>query len=135
MDDETKDEVRGRAGYRCEYCHIPERYFTQRFQIEHIRARCHGGSSDSSNLALACRRCNLHKGPNASGFDHDTDELTPLFNPREGVWSEHFEQLPSGEIVGQTAVGRTTVYVLAMNDHRRVSLRAAIAVLESETNQ
>lgn len=132
MNDATKEEVRRRAGHRCEYCGIAERYFTQHFQIEHIRARCHGGSSDSSNLALACRRCNLHKGPNASGFDLDTNELTPLFNPREGVWSEHFEQLPSGEIVGLTAVGRTTVIVLAMNDRRRVMLRAAITGLESD---
>lgn len=135
MNDATKDEVRRRAGHRCEYCRIAERYFTQLFQIEHIRARCHGGSSDSSNLALACRRCNLHKGPNASGFDLDTDELTPLFNPREDVWLEHFEQLPSGVIVGRTAVGRATVSVLAMNDHRRISLRAAIAGLEPEPNQ
>jgi 5-methylcytosine-specific restriction endonuclease McrA len=30
--------------------------------IEHILPRCHGGSDDLDNLALACARCNQQKG-------------------------------------------------------------------------
>lgn len=66
MDDSLREEVRRRAGECCEYCAIAERYFTQRFQIEHIRPRSHRGESTLDNLALACERCNLHKGPSVS---------------------------------------------------------------------
>ncbi len=34
------------------------------------------------NLALACLRCNRHKGPNVGSFDPLTGQLTPFFNPR-----------------------------------------------------
>ena len=132
MDDSLKDEVRRRAEERCEYCGIAERYFSQRFQIEHIRPRSHRGTSTLDNLALACERCNLHKGPNVAGYEPKTEELTTLFNPRVDRWSEHFRLDVSGEIIGLTAVGRTTVYVLAMNDPQRVELRNAIALLESK---
>lgn len=130
MDDTTKNLVRSRAESRSEYCGIGERYFSQLFQIEHIRSKSHGGSDDEENLALACRRCNLHKGPNLSGIDPETEMLTSLFNPRTDIWNEHFEQLETGEIQGLTAIGRTTVFVLNMNEPRRMELRRAIAALE-----
>jgi hypothetical protein len=132
MDDETKEFVRTRAGHRCEYCRIPQRYFAQFFQVEHIISRQHGGSDDETNLALACTRCNLHKGPNLSGLDPDAQQLTRLFHPRTDSWEDHFESHPSGEIAGRTPIGRTTVYVLAMNAPRRVELRRAISALEHE---
>ncbi len=105
MDDSLREEVRRRAGECCEYCAIADRYFTQRFQIEHIRPRSHRGKSTLDNLALACERCNLHKGPNVAGYDPKTEELTPLFNPRVDRWREHFRLDVSGEIVGLTSVG------------------------------
>ncbi len=40
--------------------------------------------------AFACAHCNGAKGPNAAGFDSETDELVRLFNPRKDVWHEHF---------------------------------------------
>lgn len=123
--------VRERAEFRCEYCGISEQYFAQRFQIEHIRAVSHGGSTTAENLALACMRCNLHKGPNLSGIDDKTDEIAPLFNPRRDSWPQHFEMTPSGEILGLTPGGRATVNTLNMNDPRRVQLRFAIGRLKS----
>ena len=120
--------VKRSAGY-CEYCQIPQRFFTELFQIEHIVARQHRGMTIESNLAIACSRCNLHKGPNLAGIDPLNEELVRLFNPRIDVWTEHFQQVLSGEIVGKSAIGRTTVYVLDMNDSRRVELRAAIIAL------
>lgn len=129
MEEATKQFVRQRAQGRCEYCGISETYFAQLFQIEHIVARSHRGESEPANLALACRRCNLHKGPNLAGIDPVSGELTRLFDPREDVWSDHFEQDSNGEIRGLSDVGRTTVFVLAMNDERRVELRRAIAMM------
>jgi hypothetical protein len=91
--------------------------------VEHIVPRQHGGQSDESNLAAACQHCNLHKGPNVSGFDPDTGALTPLYHPRRQRWSDRFERVGL-LIVGRTDVGRTTVRVLAMNDPQQLDVRS-----------
>ena len=73
MDERLRQTVRERAGYRCEYCCLPqdaEPFFA--YHVEHIVARQHGGGDDSGNLALACYHCNAHKGPNLSGLDPET---------------------------------------------------------------
>ena len=92
--------------------------------------RCHGGSDAIDNLALACRRCNLHKGPNLSGVDPDTGSTIRLFNPRIDDWTENFLSQEDGTIQGLTAIGRATARVLAMNTDRRIKLRRAIRLLE-----
>lgn len=120
--------VQRAAGY-CEYCRLPQRFFTELFQIEHIVPRQHRGFTIESNLAIACSRCNLYKGPNIAGLDPLTGELIRLFNPRIDVWSEHFQASSDGNMLGKTPIGRTTLYVLNMNDQRRVELRKAIAAL------
>lgn len=91
-------------------------------QIEHILPMKHGGSSESDKLALACISCNLHKGSNLTGIDPVTDEITPLFNPREKSWEEHFV-VTGIEIQGKTSVGRVTVRVLNMNSADRLVVR------------
>jgi hypothetical protein len=124
MDTTTRNFVRDRAANCCEYCGLPQSaipYLT--FPVDHIRARQHGGSDDLSNLALACGHCNAHKGPNLSGVDPDTDQIVPLFNPRQDVHSEHFS-VHGVFIVGSTPVGRTTVAVLAMNATEQLEARA-----------
>lgn len=130
MDERVRQFVRDRSKDRCEYCRIPQRHFVQTFHIEHIVALSHGGEDSSENAAVACRRCNLHKGPNLSGLDPLTGGLTRLFHPRQDLWADHFEQEESGQILGRTPIGRTTVEVLAMNAERRVELRRAIHSLE-----
>ena len=129
MDDETTLFVRTRAREHCEYCRLPQRHYTELFQVEHIVARCHGGGDELGNLALACRHCNLHKGPNLSGIDPESSELTRLFNPRTDTWEEHFT-IERGVVRGRTAIGRATAYVLNMNTERRIELRLALGDLE-----
>ena len=51
--------------------------------------------------------------------------ITPLFNPRTQTWAEHF-QLDGGFIQGLTDVGRTTQFLLKMNEGRRLQLRQAL---------
>jgi hypothetical protein len=123
MDAATRLLVRQRAHDRCEYCRLPQAaqpFVT--FQIEHIIPKKHGGSDDPANLAFACPRCNVSKGPNLAGLDSATGHIEPLFNPRTQSWPDHFE-LRGSLIVGRSPVGRTTVEVLAMNEGRRVQLR------------
>ena len=94
--------------------------------IEHVVARQHGGTDDHSNLALACHRCNLRKGPNLTGIDPATGEIVALFNPRRDRWLDHF-RVQGAVIDGVTAVGRTTIKVLSMNDIRRIERRELLA--------
>ena len=83
-------EVRRRAAGLCEYCHIPEAAFRRAFHIEHVIARQHGGATTVDNLALACWMCNLKKGPNLTGIDPQTGQITSLFNPRSDRFARPF---------------------------------------------
>jgi len=96
-----------------------------RHHVEHITAKQHGGSDDVDNLALACHRCNLHKGPNLTGIDPQTGQIASLFHPRRDRWSDHFT-FEGTRISGISPAGRSTVEVLNMNDARRLELRAQI---------
>ncbi len=118
MDPALCERVRTRAGQR----HAP---FVS-FHIEHIVPRQHGGSDDPSNLALACHRCNLHKGPNLTGIDPESGQIVRLFNPRDAAWEAHFT-LQGTHVVGLTPTGRATVRVLAMNAPERVQLRTELS--------
>jgi hypothetical protein len=123
MDAVARKEVRERARNRSEYCHLPQEAAGLRHHIEHIVARKHGGSNAMENLALACHRCNLHKGSNLSGIDPDTGEIAALFHPRRDRWSDHF-RWHGVRVEGVTPQGRATVQVLRMNDARRLELRS-----------
>ena len=94
--------------------------------VEHIVPRQHGGSDDRGNLALACQRCNLNKGPNLTGIDPVSGEIYPLFDPRREQWSDHF-LLQDFRINGRTPTGRATASLLGMNEERRLKLRRELA--------
>lgn len=126
MDAAAREFVRRRAEYRCEYCLLPQRFSEFTHHIEHIIAKQHGGSDDSDNLALACHRCNLHKGPNLTGVDPLSGDVVPLFHPRRDRWAHHFAARGI-RVEGITPVGRATVELLAMNDARRLEMRSEIA--------
>ena len=125
MDVPVRNLVRQRAGEHCEYCRLSEGAVDVPFHVEHIVAKQHGGDDSESNLALACDRCNLSKGPNLAGIDSETGEIIPLFNPRKQSWDEHF-LLKGVTIVGITATGRATVQVLNMNAKRPLQLRSEL---------
>ncbi|MFN0165908.1 MAG: HNH endonuclease [Bryobacteraceae bacterium] len=125
MEPAAREFVRQRADHSCEYCLLRQEHSNLTHHVEHIIAKQHGGSDESDNLALACHRCNLRKGPNLTGIDPLTRGVTPLFHPRLQTWAEHF-RLQGVRIEGITAVGRATVHVLALNDARRLELRAEL---------
>ncbi len=127
MDAATRDLVRRRADHRCEYCLLAQEHSELSHHIEHIVAKQHGGSDEADNLALACHRCNLRKGPNLTGIDPSSGELVPLFHPRRDEWDRHF-RLRGVHIEGITPVGRATVHVLAMNHARRLELRTELMI-------
>src|SRR6478672_5462978 len=83
ISDATRQLVRERANYLCEYCHSLERLSANRFTIDHITPRSLGGSDDLENLALACRCCNERRYNFVASVDPETQVIVPLFNPRQ----------------------------------------------------
>src|SRR5215472_4475410 len=128
IDAATRSHVRERAPNRCEYCHLHQDHSELLHHIEHVVARQHGGTDSIENLALACHRCNLRKGPNLSGVDPQTGLVENLFHPRRHRWDDHFA-FREEYIEGLTAAGRATVEVLALNDVRRLELRRELLEL------
>jgi hypothetical protein len=117
--------VRQRAGERCEYCLLPEEFSDLPHVFDHVVARQHRGRTISNNLALCCGRCNLSKGPNVAGIDPKTRRLTRLFHPAKDSWATHFHWR-GPRLVGTTAIGRTTIAVLAINHPYRVAARRVL---------
>lgn len=119
MREELKQAIRERAQYLCEYCHSPERLSPSHFTIDHIIPRSLGGSDDGANLALACRRCNERRYNFVAGIDPETQEIVPIFNPRQQQWQEHFIWVEKGVVIeGISSVGRATCTRLDLNDER-----------------
>jgi hypothetical protein len=58
-------------------------------------------------------------------FDPVTQEITPLFNPREQRWADHFV-LQGSYVMGKTAVGRATVRLLRINDPLQLLQRQSL---------
>jgi hypothetical protein len=116
--------VADRAQHRCEYCLAPEAIFNLPFEVEHILPVSKGGANAESNLALACRSCNLRKSDRITGIDPETEATAPLFHPRQDDWNTHFQvNRQSGKILGQTPTGRVTVTLLALNSPLQLSAR------------
>jgi hypothetical protein len=122
MDAAMRQRVRQRAGFRCEYCRLPEEFSALRFHVEHIIARQHRGTDSEENLALACPECNFRKGTNLAGVDPDQGLVTPLFHPRRDRWEDHF-RFDGLRTVGLTPVGRTTLWLLDMNSSGQLRAR------------
>jgi hypothetical protein len=114
-----------RAKRCCEYCRMPQEFDDLPFQIDHILARQHGGSTTSANTGLACMACNKFKGPNIASLDPATRKLVPLFHPRRHKWTRHF-RWQGPVLIGRTPIGRATIWVLCINLPERVALRALL---------
>jgi len=114
--------IEQRAGYRCEYCLLPQRFAFHKHEPDHLVPMQHGGETEEGNLALACLRCNRYKGPNVGSFDPLTGRLVPFFHPRSQSWTDHFAWA-GAVIIPLTPEGRVTAKILRFNDPERVEER------------
>ena len=124
--DSIRQEVRQRAGFLCEYCHTAEQWQYVPFTVDHVVPLSQGGEDDFSNLALACFHCNRYKSNRVTAVDPQTDKETPLFNPRQHKWRDHF--VWSADLLyinGLTSIGRATIAGLRLNRGRIIPIRAA----------
>ncbi|MGH9677606.1 MAG: HNH endonuclease [Candidatus Acidiferrum sp.] len=125
MEEELTHLVWERAKHCCEYCQLHQDYSRLTFEIDHVISKKHGGATVAGNLAVSCFYCNSFKGANIAGRDPHTKKLTPLFNPRRHKWSRHFHW-HGPVLAGRTAIGRTTIAVLDVNEPDAVAIRAAL---------
>lgn len=122
--DEVKDRVREQAGNRCGYCLSPQHLILGFLEIEHIIPIAKGGPDAEENLWLACRLCNYFKATQTTGFDPETGQELPLFNPRRQQWRDHFGWTTDGtKVVGRTPCGRSTIIALQLNNIISVMVR------------
>ena len=113
----TRRLVRARANHLCEYCHALEEASTALFEIDHILTKSLGGLDEIENLALACQRCNAYRYNFTIGFDSETQQEVPLFNPRLQTWADHFIWTSDKlKVIGLTTIGRATCDRLDLND-------------------
>lgn len=118
-----------RADNCCEYCLLHEDDNLFAHEVDHIVAEKHRGKTEVENLCLSCFDCNRNKGSDIASIDEDTELLTPLYNPRRDLWTNHF-QVDGTVIKPLTAVGRVTVYLLQINDHEQVHKREGLIKLK-----
>ena len=125
-----RSTVKDHAQGRCEYCHLPEEVGFARYEVDHVISEQHGGKTEQENLAYACMVCNKRKGPNLSSIDPETGERAWLYNPRTQQWDDHFQLNREGTIIGLTAEGRATAFLLVFNDFERVEDRRELIELK-----
>jgi len=125
MDRTLENLVWERAGSRCEYCRMPQRYDPLDFEIDHIIPLVHGGLTKANNLALACFLDNSYKGPNLAGIDPISRRIERLFHPRRHSWQRHF-RWQGAVLLGRTPIGRATIAVLRINLPHRVAHRQTL---------
>ena len=89
---EQRRAVLERAHGCCERsaCRSQARFATQSFSTEHVIPRHSSGETALDNLAFACQGCNSHKYTKAEARDPVSDNIVPLYHPRQQRWRDHF---------------------------------------------
>lgn len=119
-----RQRVRQNAKNRCEYCLSHQDYVMGRLQIDHIKPLAKGGADSEENLCLACELCNQYKWTQTEGIDPQTEQITPLFHPRQHIWSDYFVwSSDQVKILGLNACGRATVEALKLNNSLALTVR------------
>ncbi|MBE9057411.1 HNH endonuclease [Sphaerospermopsis sp. LEGE 08334] len=113
---ELQTKIRRCFGDCCVYCRTAEYLTVSTFEFEHIIPRSAGGETVFENLCLSCPSCNRYKATRQTAIDPNTQEEVKLFHPQQQRWIDHFTwNEDHTEIIGLTAVGRSTINALKMN--------------------
>jgi hypothetical protein len=125
ISDALRQQVIEDANYRCAYCKAPSLITGAPLIMEHTLPKSLGGTDDRENLVAACYRCNEFKGAKIVARDPETQQMSPLFNPRKHRWGDHLVWENGGTHVrGLTAIGRATVVALRLNNDYAVRARS-----------
>jgi HNH endonuclease len=125
-----KQVVFDRAKGICEYCRSQSKFAIDPLITEHIQPVSRGGKTAEDNLALACQTCNNYKHTKTEAIDPVTNELVPLFHPRQMLWYEHFSWNDAvTQMMGNTPIGRTTINLLKTNRESVMNIRRVLAIM------
>ncbi len=117
------------AGFKCEYCLLPENFSQFIFHIDHIISQKHGGLTKLINLANSCPGCNYYKGSDIATFAKNSQQnLVRFFNPRTDDWNENFE-IKKGKIIGLTEIGFATEKIFKFNEKDRLNFRQELIAI------
>ena len=109
-------QVAERDAFSCAYCRSQEAVIGSSLTVDHVIPEVLGGSSELSNLCLACWSCNLSKGQRVAATDPETGDMVALFHPTKQIWNDHFTWQAEGSLLqGLSACGRATVNALKLN--------------------
>ena len=116
----------------CEYCRVSQEDRVMPYEVDHVIAEKHGGPTTSDNLCWICYLCNGYKGSDIGSIDWDgSGKLTPLFNPCQQKWGEHFRlNTATACIEPLTLEGRVTVFLLRLNSDEHVVSRRLLMRLD-----
>lgn len=95
------------------------------FQVDHIRALKHNGTTVINNLAYCCPDCNRYKGTDLGSYLDDETTIIRFFNPRLDEWKEHFI-VNEGVINRITSQGQVTIIIFQFNTPERIMYRQAL---------
>lgn len=126
--DNIKTVVAQRAGFKYEYCLLPEIVSFYNFHIDHIKSIKHGGLSNIDNLAYSCPDCNYCKGTDIESAIIN-DRMVRFFNLRKDKWYEHF-YLEDGMILGKTDIANVTEPIFKFNELDRLIYRRQLIHLK-----
>jgi len=115
----TRDEVRKRADFACEFCGVTETDTAGEMTVDHFKPRSEGGEDSTDNLLYCCFRCNLYKADYWPRNQGDAQ----LWNPRREPAHAHFIVLDDGTRHAVSATGRFTIARLRLNRPPLVAYR------------
>ncbi len=119
IDAATREKVRQRANFSCEFCGVDETDTGGQLTIDHYRPKSKGGDNSLDNLLYCCIRCNQYK------FDYwPRNSSEPiLWNPRQEPAIDHFLSLGDGTLHPITSTGSFTLLRLRLNRPQLVAHR------------
>lgn len=111
------------AKHACSYCRSPSVAGVP-MAIDHIVPVSVGGSNQSTNLCLACYRCNEFKGARTSAIDPLSGQTGQFYHPKSQRWADHFAWSRDGLLIQAVSLtGRVTVEALHMNSDWLIQAR------------
>lgn len=111
VSEETRQKVRERANFSCEYCGISETDSGSELTVDHFQPISKGGSDEEINLVYCCFRCNIYKGD----YWNELPNRIRLWNPRNNKIDKHFWLSETGRLIALTEVGKFSIELLRLN--------------------
>jgi len=108
---ETREYIRQRANYACEFCGVTETDVGSELTIDHFQPITKGGDDSLENLLYCCPRCNQYK----LDYWPTRPDDPPLWNPRREPASQHFWEQDDGTLFSLTETGAFTLKRLRLN--------------------